>query len=161
MKSKNQFVAKKIDHFVDQKTAKKTASFLARAGCDLLSNLEDVQAECELEHLLNQTLSAPEIIAIVTKKAIQSRSKSAIATAFFDQDLKVGQEPIQVAAPEAEEIEKWRIVEDDQIEKLREGMQKKWQICDRRARQILQKTAEKLEDKTQPSLFDFCLGAQK
>lgn len=120
------------------------------------SSSEDVAADACLLALEQPDLNTANLIAILVNRAKQSRSRSIVCTKSMSTHLD-GHDSIvfDLAAPEPEELERWRTAEINiDIDTLRACVRKTGGFGDRRARQVINTAIEKLESE-QPDLFGF------
>lgn len=137
------------------KVARSKAAFFERSGCDLLSSSEDFLADCALAALEFPEKNHAQIVAIVTKKATQSRAKSAIARARIDVENEDGS-AIEIVAPEAGLTDDYRLLDDETeggIDTIRARIKGEKNITDRAARYRLANAAERAESADEDDLF--------
>ena len=101
-------------------------------------------------------LSTTKIAAFVVQVQRQRRRTSIGARSLdhcgIDEDGE--SRAMQIAAPEPEEMERWRTEEIDiDVDTLRAEMKKSGGVGDRRIRQILQAATKRIASNQQPNLF--------
>lgn len=129
------------------KVARSKAAFFERSGCDLLSSQEDFLADCALAALEFPEKNHAQIVAVVVKKSIQSRAKSAICRTRIDEESDDGG-AIEIEAPEQDYIEDYRLLDEEvegEIDSIRLRFQSEKNLTDRAARYRLARAAERAE----------------
>ena len=120
------------------------------------ADADDLIGEAWLMQRENPSLSATQIAAYVVKVQTQKRGIS-IGAGSLDHcgcDEDGESRAMQIAAPESEEMERWRTEEIDiDVDTIRAEMKKSGGVGDRRIRQILQAAAERIASNQQPNLF--------
>ena len=137
------------------KVARSKASFFERSGCDLLSSVEDFLADCALAALEFPARNQSQIVALVTKKAKQSRAKSAICRTRIDKENEDGS-AIEIEAPEADCIDDYRLLaanEEGEIDTIRDRIKGKKNLTDRAVRYRLARAAERAETADETDFF--------
>lgn len=135
--------------------ARSKAAFFERSGCDLLSSSEDFLADCALAALEFPDKNHAQIVAVVTKKATQSRAKSAIGRTRLDKENEDGS-AIEIEAPEADCVDVYRLLDDEQegeIDTIRLRIQSEKNLTDRAVRYRLASAAERAETADQDDFF--------
>lgn len=137
------------------KVARSKAAFFERSGCDLLSSSEDFLADCALVALEFPARNQSQIVAIVTKKATQSRAKSAIGRTRLDKENEDGS-AIEIEAPEAGCIDDYRLLNSDiegEIDTIRARIKSENNLTDRAVRYRLASAAERAATADETDLF--------
>lgn len=137
------------------KVGRSKAAFFERSGCDLLSSTEDFLADCALYALEFPEKNHSQIVAIVTKKSVQSRSKSAIGRVRIDKENDDGG-AIEIEAPESIELSDFRLLDAETeggIDTIRTRIQSEKNITDRAVRYRLAKAAEAAKNADRDDLF--------
>ena len=137
------------------KVARSKASFFERSGCDLLSSSEDFLADCALAALEFPEKNHSQIVAGVTKKAIQSRAKSAICRVRIDKEND-DNDAIEIEAPEASSIDDYRLLDaevEGEIDTIRTRIQAEKNLTDRAVRYRLAHAAQRAETADQDDFF--------
>lgn len=137
------------------RVARSKVAFFERAGCDLLSSSEDFLADCALAALEFPDKNHSQIVAIVTKKATQSRAKSAICRTRIDKENE-DDNAIEIIAPEASNIDDYRLLAaevEGEIDTIRARIKSEKNLTDRAARYRLARAAERAETADQDDFF--------
>lgn len=125
------------------KVARSKAAFFERSGCDLLSSSEDFLADCALAAIEFPEKNHSQIVAAVTKKAKQSRAKSAIARVRLD--AQNDDAAIDIEAQEADSIAVYRLLDSDiegEIDTIRDRIRADGNVTDRAILYRLARAAE-------------------
>ena len=137
------------------KVARSKADFFERSGCDLLSSSEDFLADCALAALEFTDKNHAQIVAVVTKKAIQSRAKSAISRVRIDKANEDG-DAIEIEALEASCIDDYRMLDEETeggIDTIRGRIKGEKNLTDRAVRYRLARAAKRAETADETDLF--------
>ena len=142
--------------------ARSKAAFFERSGCDLLSSTEDFLADCALAALEFPERNQAAIVAIVTKKATQSRAKSAISRVRIDKENEDG-DAIEIEAPEAYFIDDYRLLDEETeggIDTIRSRLKGAKNLTDRAVRYRLTRAARRAETADETDFFGRASYAQ-
>lgn len=137
------------------KVARSKAAFFERSGCDLLSSTEDFLADCALAAIEHPDKNHAQIVAVVTRKATQSRSKSAIGRVRIDKENEDGG-AIEIEASESTDISEFRLldaVEEGGIDTIRARIKAEKNLTDRAVRYRLAAACKQAETADQTDLF--------
>ena len=137
------------------KVARSKAAFFERSGCDLLSSSDDFLADCALAALEFPEKNHSQIVAVVTKKAKQSRAKSAICRTRIDEESDDGG-AIEIEAPESASIDDYRLLDSDiegEIDTIRDRIKGAKNLTDRAVRYRLARAAERAETADETDFF--------
>lgn len=136
------------------KVARSKAAFFERSGCDLLSSSEDFLADCALAALEFPEKNHSQIVAVVTKKAKQSRAKNAIARVRLD--AQNDDAAIEIEAQEADSIAVYRLLVEEQegeIDTIRARIKGKKNLTDRAVRYRLARAAQRAATADETDFF--------